>query len=350
MNENETKNENTLPVQQGEEGKKSFSKIALILAGAYLITMIVSNVLNQFLIPIANDFSSEADATTLKTIVSFIPMYVVCFPLIILLAGRMKKTPPAGEKLGGKRVFVLFSMVFPIMFAGSLIGNFLSALFSAGKSENQLVDLLSSLNPLTIAVAAFIGPVFEEIVFRKLIIDRTVCYGEKASILFSALCFGMFHMNLYQFFYAFGIGLILGYIYVRSGDIKITIIIHMIINSLSSIIVPILVEKSDILNFSKMTATKEVTESFIMENMEYFQEHMIWIMLYMLYILVYFGMVCFGIAMLIVKRKKLDIHRSEWELDEKSEIRNSLVNLGMIVYTVFTVALIALSLFRAAMQ
>ena len=162
-------------------------------------------------------------------------MYVVCFPLIILLAGRMKKTPPAGEKLGGKRVFVLFSMVFPIMFAGSLIGNFLSALFSAGKSENQLVDLLSSLNPLTIAVAAFIGPVFEEIVFRKLIIDRTRRYGELTAITYSALAFGLFHCNIYQFFYAFALGLIFGYVYVRTGNILMTIVMHMIVNSSSAI-------------------------------------------------------------------------------------------------------------------
>ncbi len=325
--------------------RKSYSKIAVLLTVAYVLAMGTAMLINSFLVPVLAGITD--DTVTLKTVVSFLPMYIVCFPILIFTVGKMEKTDLPHTKLGGKRLFVLFSLIFPIMISGSLIGTFLSVVLSGGKAENDLAGLLSSMNPLTIIVATFIGPFFEEIVFRKIIIDRTVRYGEKAAILFSAFCFGLFHMNLYQFFYAFGIGLILGYIYVRSGDVRITIVFHVIINSLSSIVIPFLLEKADITKFSELMENNEMTESFLIENSAFFQEHMIWFVLYMVYILIYFGMIFFGIAMFIVNRKKLEIHYHEGQLPDKTGIKESFVNIGMGIYFFVSVILIGLSLVSA---
>ncbi|WP_442856211.1 CPBP family intramembrane glutamic endopeptidase [Butyrivibrio sp. MC2021] len=88
-------------------------------------------------------------------------------------------------------------------------------------------------------MVAVLAPIFEELVFRKLIIDRTIRYGELMSIVFSSLAFGLFHCNLYQVFYAFVLGLILGYVYVRTGNIILTIIMHMCVNASSSVLAPL---------------------------------------------------------------------------------------------------------------
>lgn len=53
-------------------------------------------------------------------------------------------------------------------------------------------------------------------------------------MVFSALAFGLFHMNFYQFFYAFGVGLILAYVYLRTRSLRYPVLIHMIINFLGS--------------------------------------------------------------------------------------------------------------------
>ena len=50
------------------------------------------------------------------------------------------------------------------------------------------------------------------------------------SVFFSAVCFGLFHCNFSQMFYAFSVGLIFGYIYLKTQKIHITMIIHMVIN------------------------------------------------------------------------------------------------------------------------
>ena len=43
------------------------------------------------------------------------------------------------------------------------------------------------------------APILEEYIFRKLIVDRTVKYGQGVAIVLSGLMFGLFHGNLNQF-------------------------------------------------------------------------------------------------------------------------------------------------------
>ena len=47
-------------------------------------------------------------------------------------------------------------------------------------------------------------------------------------MLFSGLMFGLFHGNLNQFVYAFVLGLCFGFIYVKTGNIRYTIGLHML--------------------------------------------------------------------------------------------------------------------------
>ena len=74
----------------------------------------------------------------------------------------------------------------------------------------------------------------EELLFRKLLTERIVKYGELPAVLASGLFFGLFHGNLNQFSYAFLIGLFLGFIYVKTGKLRYTIGLHMAINFIGS--------------------------------------------------------------------------------------------------------------------
>ena len=73
----------------------------------------------------------------------------------------------------------------------------------------------------TLFFLVIVGPIFEEWLFRKQLIDHTRKYGEKTAILLSGLAFGLFHMNLFQFFYAFLLGLMFGYVYTRTSSCAI---------------------------------------------------------------------------------------------------------------------------------
>ena len=46
----------------------------------------------------------------------------------------------------------------------------------------------------------------------------------------SALLFALYHANLEQFFYAFLLGLLLAYVYYRTGLLRVSVALHMVLN------------------------------------------------------------------------------------------------------------------------
>ena len=55
-------------------------------------------------------------------------------------------------------------------------------------------------------------------------------------MILSGVLFGLSHGNFYQFFYAFGLGVVFAYVYINTGKLRYTIIFHAIINFLGSIV------------------------------------------------------------------------------------------------------------------
>ena len=87
---------------------------------------------------------------------------------------------------------------------------------------------------LVISLAVVPG-IFEELFFRKALIDFTLPHGKYFALLFSSLLFGLIHMNLSQGLFAFIIGLIFGAVYLYTKDIKLTMLIHFINNGFAAI-------------------------------------------------------------------------------------------------------------------
>nr|MCR5221120.1 CPBP family intramembrane metalloprotease [bacterium] len=155
---------------------------------------------------------------------TFVPLQMIAMPVTIVLLSRTKGSAPEKRTMPFGWLARNFVIAYAVMVIGNLIGTVLMMMFTGGKAQNPLVAY--SLDPgseaLKVLFIVLLGPLLEEILFRKLLIDRTRLFGEKNAILFSALLFGLFHVNLFQFFYAFGIGLIFGYIYVRTGKVLYT--------------------------------------------------------------------------------------------------------------------------------
>ena len=146
-----------------------------------------------------------------------VPMYAAGIPVVALI---LKSVPKKQRPLEKPRMsFGHFLMMIPIaelaMLMGSYIGSYVSAIYSAllGVENNDVVsDLIASAPmPLLILLTVILAPLFEELIFRKLLLDRLSVYGSKFAIIITAVAFGLFHGNLDQFFYAALVGLVLGY-------------------------------------------------------------------------------------------------------------------------------------------
>ena len=170
-----------------------------------------------------------------QLLATFLSVDVVGFP-VIYLASRKVQIKKIEEHSIGAKWFLYLLLCFGIMVSGSLIGMAFQLLLS-GSSASPLNGILfsSSLIP-RILVVGIGAPVFEELIFRKLLCDRLYKYGEFVCVLLSGLMFGLFHGNLSQFFYATGLGMLFAYVYLRTGRIRYTIALHMVVNLASSVI------------------------------------------------------------------------------------------------------------------
>lgn len=172
--------------------------------------------------------------------------YGIALPLTFLFIKnvpthrREKKHLPIGE------FFVLVLVAEVLMTVGNVIGLIFSSIvgsFIGMESTNTTVEMIeASPISVTLVFAVILAPIAEEFLMRKLLIDRLSKYGEGFAILVSAVTFGLFHGNFYQFFYAALLGIVLGYVYVRGGLVY-SIAMHAVINFLGSVL-PMLYEKA----------------------------------------------------------------------------------------------------------
>ena len=223
------------------DAKESFRHLAWALLVLLFVTNITYNLLFGFIdfmaSAVTSDIADEAAFYETPVFMTY-PWFTNTLHLVCQLIGtyaviRVLRAVPAaaGEQkpLDWKEFFVFFLCCFPIAYVGDLIGTALASFLSGGTAVNPLESTID-YHPLSIVYVLLLGPLLEEIIFRKQLIDRSVKYGEENAILFSALCFGLYHQNLYQFFYTFGSGVIFSYVYVRTRKLHYTVLMHILFN------------------------------------------------------------------------------------------------------------------------
>ena len=108
-------------------------------------------------------------------------------------------------------------------------------------------------NIIGILAIAIVGPIAEELIFREAAQGMMLRAGIAPwkTILFSALCFGLIHINPAQVPFAFIAGLMLGVIYYCTGNIVITSLIHIANNSLALLEIHQLGEQIDDFSYAE---------------------------------------------------------------------------------------------------
>ena len=267
------------------------------------------------------------------------PMYLFAFPACCLILHMLPADRPEQNKLIGKQFLTLIPICFCLMYSGNLIGTLLSGLLSGGNAVNSLDSYAMDSNPLKILVMVILAPVLEELICRKLLIDRTVRYGEKISVLMSGLIFGLLHQNLFQFFYAFALGLVFSYIYLRTGRLRYTVLLHGIINFMGSVIAPWILSIADLeaLNTLDLDAPAEILLPALGQILP-------GLLVYLLYATLLWGLSVAGLVLLILKRKQIVWQESPEQLPKGTAVKTVYFNVGMVVYVLLCLASIVLTL------
>ena len=108
-------------------------------------------------------------------------------------------------------------------------------------------------NTWGIIAIAIVGPIVEELVFREAVIGALLRHRVHRwqAILISAAIFGIVHFNPAQIPFAFVMGIILGIIYVKMGNIVMTSFLHIVNNSLAVTEMNLLGDKADSFNYTQ---------------------------------------------------------------------------------------------------
>ena len=257
------------------------------------------------------------------TIITAICNYVLPFPILLFLMRKMEKQDLEKQKLSFKKFLLYLSITFTLMWIGNILGiaitSAIGSLFSMD-INNPVHTLINSTDIwLNLMLISIVGPIFEEIFFRKLLIDRTIKYGAKVSIILSAVIFGFFHGNINQFFYAFLLGGFFAYVYIKTGKIIYTIVLHIFINLMGSVISTFAIKSLQALISNSYGAIDLAVVG-------------IYSLIFILTIL--FGLI--GLSMF----KKAKFNGSKTQLPLKHPLKTSLLNPGMICFIIFYSAVI----------
>lgn len=280
---------------------------------------------------------------------AFAPMYLVGIPLGCLIMRSVPKFPAVpGRKLTFGEMGTLFLIAFFLMYAGNLLGTFVSSSIadSFGVQSANPVDELtigSSLLP-KILVMAILGPIMEELLCRRMLIDRMRVYGEKLAVLTSAAVFALFHGNLSQMFYAFSVGLLLGYVYLKTGKLRYSAILHILLNSVSGVVASLILERVDLdaltsLDLRSLTALDPEQLLTVLSG------QLPQLLLLEGYAFAVLGMGIAGLVLLCCKAKKVSFAPAEKELPKKARFATVWGNFGMLLFFAACMALIVISFF-----
>ena len=216
------------PVPAKSEMRRVFSRMALGLCLGLLINQLVPSVLSAL---------PGFDVKAHTFLVGSLCTGLCTLPLMLLLTRRLPAQQPERNRLSAGGFLALVCISYACMIAGNLVGIGINLLLSPG-SVDLVANLATAAGPGVEMVVAFavLAPVFEELVFRKVMVDRVLPYGEWPAILFSGITFGLFHGNLTQFFYAALLGMVLAYVYIRTGNILYSIGLHACVNFLGGVL------------------------------------------------------------------------------------------------------------------
>lgn len=89
---------------------------------------------------------------------------------------------------------------------------------------------------LFVVYLALIPAIFEELLFRKVILSGAKQFGDIFAILFTSILFGLFHQNLQQILGTALIGAVLAIVTLKTGDIKTSMCIHFTNNLFATLV------------------------------------------------------------------------------------------------------------------
>lgn len=295
------------------------------------------------------DFYSE-HYTTIYLLMNSFNVCVVGTVVLLILLRRLPAVKIEKRKLKFKQLILLIMMMYGLTQVGSMMGMPVDTILSLPSAFNSGADdvtkilqdniIFSSNTFVRIICVGILPAIFEELLFRKFLIDRTIRHGEFISCAMSGIMFGLWHGNFQQFFFAFFIGVLFAFVYIRTGNIIYTMIMHASMNLVtSSVTVELLTEllRRTGIDMNSGTVNTDIDPDMVLK------EIVPLLLLIILWVLILLGFQIAGFVMLIVKRKNFKLAAREGEPGRKVILHKLTHSVEMWVFFAFALLLFVYS-------
>lgn len=210
-----------------------------------LLMLLIGAVLGNIVILVLQKTLSASFAADYGMLISYPLMFI---PAMIYASAKSrsnelfdKEKPLDVNSFGttGKGIATAFAMSAATIAAALLCDPIVLLLPEMPESLKAVFDNMMSGMPLwaTLMSVSVFAPFFEEWLCRGMVLRGLLSRMKPVwAIVISALFFALIHMNPWQAIPAFLLGLLFGYVYYRTGSLKLTMLMHCVNNTFSVLI------------------------------------------------------------------------------------------------------------------
>lgn len=221
--------------------KANLNKLLLIII--YIVMFYgVSNLLAILLRDYAINNNKQVLSSTIINLTVYAVMFTSC---AVLLKKEIKTDFKKLKKTNSMTIFLICLIGIICAYSSNIFGSLITMVFGGGNtSQNQAgIELLlfSEYGILIAIMVMFIGPIVEELVFRKSMHDilRNAKCPTWLMLIISSILFGLIHVidsgDFVQVFPYIFMGATLGGIEIYSKNIYPSIFVHILLNSFSTV-------------------------------------------------------------------------------------------------------------------
>lgn len=328
------------------EEKKWFSSLGFRYFAASLIFMAVQ----LLMMLIAGIVVPEEIYNNYSLLISLLPPYIIALPLMRLVIQKNFPGVQVGDTDFKKSTVVkAFFACIALMYMGNIVGTIINSVvarFAGGSGANVMSNLITGSSiAQNIIVVVIMAPIVEEFLFRKWLVDRLAKYGQGVAIMVSALAFGFYHGNIIQFVYATLLGIVLAYVYIKSGKIRYTIILHMLVNFWGSIVPMVAMKVSNYTQLIELASGENVNQA---EITAWVMQNLGGMAIFGLYLMVYFALVITGIVMLCLNLKKalVNLEAGQVILEKGQAFKTIVLNVGVILFMILWIGMAVITVLQ----
>ena len=268
-----------------------------------------------------------------SNLLSFVTLYAIALPIANPILKKLPSVTPLKEKVKPSTFIGGFFVAYLTMYAGNLVSVYLIELIysaSGNMLENPLEQSVDA-TPLwaNVLFVAILAPILEELVFRGMICKRLLALGEGFAVVFSGIFFAMLHGNLYQLFYAFTLGCLFGLIYVKTGKVIYSIIYHVFINFIGTVVTTIINKYVRLEEVVELLSDENTVNALMNNDITPIQPYFTDIIIISIYSMVIYGFIIAGAVILITNFKKIKFQSGLLPPPKKSRMSIIFLNGGI---------------------